>query len=167
MIARIRAMATRTAPESTRLLPNDIVADAVALVRREIAAHGAALRLDLAADAPAVAADRVQVQQVVINLAINALQAMAESAGDAHHLTVRTRHGDGVVTFAVEDAGAGIAPAAAGRIFDAFYTTKAAGMGMGLSICKSIVEAHGGRIWAAPRAGGGTIFSFTLPVAPG
>lgn len=167
VIARIRAMATRTAPESTRLLPNDIVADAVTLVRREIAAHGAALRLDLATAAPAVAADRVQIQQVVINLAVNALQAMAETAGDAHHLTIRTRHGSGVVTFDVEDTGAGIEPAAAGQIFNAFYTTKAAGMGMGLSICKSIVEAHGGRIWAAQRTGGGTVFSFTLPVAPG
>ncbi|MCW5772505.1 MAG: GHKL domain-containing protein [Rhodospirillaceae bacterium] len=164
IIARIRAMATKTAPARMRFAFDDVIAESTALLAREIAARGIALELDIAADLPPVVADRVQLQQVLVNLLVNAIQAMANHDG-RRTLALRARPQGGAVAVAVEDSGPGIAPEAAARLFDAFYTTKAAGMGLGLSICRSIVEAHGGEIGYAAAPAGGTIFRFTVPVA--
>jgi C4-dicarboxylate-specific signal transduction histidine kinase len=164
VIGRIRAMATKGAPVRVRLRPNEVVADAAMLVAREVAAHGVALALDLAPGLPEIAADKVQLQQVVINMLVNAIQAMAQAAGE-RRLAVRTRRADGGVAIEVADSGPGIPLEAAKRIFDAFYTTKASGMGMGLSICRTLVEAHGGTIALAEKIGPGALFRVTLPVA--
>ncbi|WP_269714146.1 sensor histidine kinase [Caulobacter sp. NIBR2454] len=168
IIARIRAMSTKTAPEPALLDVNTMVSDATLLVQREIETHGIKLIIDLAADLPPVKADPVQLQQVVMNLLVNAIQAMAACEPCmqvGRRLIARTRPGaEEGVRVEVVDAGPGIEPDKADQLFNAFFTTKATGMGMGLSICKSIIEAHGGKIWAAPKPGGrGAVFAFTLP----
>ncbi len=165
IISRIRSMSTKTAPAPTELAMNPLIEDALLLVRREIQTHDVKLRLLLAADLPTVRADRVQLQQLVINLAVNAVQAMAQQAGAARDLTLRTAREGEQLLVEVADTGPGVAAEDADRLFNAFYTTKATGMGMGLSICKSIVEAHGGRIWVRPGEDGGAIFAFSLPVS--
>jgi signal transduction histidine kinase len=164
VVNRIRALA-RKDPSERRLLDlNAVINDVVKLVQREIAAHQVALRLALAPALPAVRGDRVQLQQLIINLVINGIQAMAGIDGRARSLSIRSELDEsGEVRVCVQDSGNGIDPANANRLFDAFYTTKSGGMGLGLSICRSIAEAHGGRIWAANHGGGGALFSFTLP----
>jgi signal transduction histidine kinase len=164
VIGRIRALATKEAPVRVRLRPNDIVADAAMLVAREVAAHGVALALELSPSLPEIEADKVQLQQVVINLLVNAIHAMAQGASE-RRLAARTRSAEGGVAIEVEDSGPGVPPEAAKRIFDAFYTTKATGMGMGLSICRTLVEAHGGSIALAAKAGPGALFRISLPAA--
>ncbi|WP_369058783.1 ATP-binding protein [Caulobacter sp. 73W] len=169
IIARIRAMSTKTAPDPALHDPNALVGDASLLVQREVETHDVKLILDLAAGLPPVKADPVQVQQVVMNLLVNAIQAMAacEACQEVgRRLTVRTRPDAEAagVRVEVEDAGPGVEDGKADQLFNAFFTTKATGMGMGLSICKSIIEAHGGRIWARNKpAGRGAVFAFTLP----
>lgn len=164
IISRIRAMATKTAPEPELLDLATLIDDAMLLVRRELVSHDVKLHLALPTDLPAVKADRVQIQQLVINLAVNAVQAMAQQAGAARDLTLIARREGDAVLIEVADTGPGIAADDADRLFNAFFTTKATGMGMGLSICKSIVEAHGGRIQAHSGEGGGAVFAFTLPI---
>lgn len=171
IIARIRAMSIKTAPDPALHDPNTLVSDASLLVQREIETHDVKLILDLAAGLPPVTADLVQVQQVVMNLLVNAIQAMTacEACQEVgRRLTVRTRPDAEIagVRVEVEDAGPGIEPGKAEQLFNAFFTTKATGMGMGLSICKSIIEAHGGTIWARNKpTGRGAVFGFTLPEA--
>src|SRR5262245_46083723 len=166
VVNRIRALARKDPSEHRLLDVNAVINDVVRLVAREIAAHQVSLRLALApAPAlPAVRGDRVQLQQLIINLVINGIQAMAGIDGRARSLSIRSELDEtGAVRVCVQDSGNGIDPANANRLFDAFYTTKSGGMGLGLSICRSIAEAHGGRIWAANHEGGGAVFAFTLP----
>jgi PAS domain S-box-containing protein len=164
VVNRVRALARNKQSERHPVDVNAVISDVVKLVGREIASHQVALRLELAAGLPAVLGDRVELQQLIINLVINGIQAMAAIAERPRRLAIRSRRADGGdVQVTVEDSGHGIDPANANRLFDAFYTTKPGGMGLGLSICRSIVEAHGGRISACSHAGGGAIFSFTLP----
>jgi PAS domain S-box-containing protein len=166
VVNRVRALARNKQSERHPVDVNAVISDVVKLVGREIASHQVALRLELAANLPAVLGDRVELQQLIINLVINGIQAMAAVADRPHRLAIRSRRDDGGdVQVTVEDSGHGIDPANANRLFDAFYSTKAGGMGLGLSICRSIVEAHGGRISACNCAAGGAIFSFTLPAA--
>jgi signal transduction histidine kinase len=154
-----RAVCRRSAVTLT--MPVDEV---LALIRREISVHQVWVRLDLASSLPSVFGDRVQLQQVVLNLLVNSIQAMALVDDRPRELLIRSRaHNSEQVLVEVRDSGVGVDPEHAGRLFNAFFTTKADGMGMGLSICRSIIEAHGGRIWASPNAGRGTIFQFTLP----
>ena len=119
------------------------------------------------AEAPVVAGDRIQLQQVVLNLLVNAMDAMAECPRDERVVTMETTtiEPDGLASVSVRDAGIGFDPSKHDEIFEPFYTTKAQGMGMGLSISRSIVEAHEGRIWATKNAGPGATFRFTLPLA--
>ncbi len=168
VIRRIRALSQKTDPQKTALNLNEVVDDVVLLVRREVLNHGVSLQLELAPDLPPVHADRVQLQQVIINLLINAIQAMAPVTDRPRTLLVRSRPHEGDrVLVEVQDSGVGIDPENQSRLFDTFFTTKPDGVGMGLSICRSIIEAHGGEVWVSPNAGPGTTFRFTLPANQG
>jgi signal transduction histidine kinase len=164
VIARLRALSRKTAPEMVRLDINEVINEVLSLIRREISNHQVSVRLDLASSLPHVFGDRVQLQQVILNLLVNGIQAMAVVRDRPRELLIRSRANNAEqVLVEVGDSGIGIDPAHAGQLFNAFFTTKADGMGMGLSICRSIIESHGGRIWASPNAGPGTLFQFTLP----
>ncbi len=162
VLSRIRGMATKAPPQRAPMCVNEAVGDAVALTRREAARHDVALRVELTSHVPSVDADKVQIQQVLVNLLVNGIQA-SSLVESARTLTVRTTCDQGSVVVEVEDCGPGIAPDDANRVFQAFFTTKATGMGIGLSICKAIVDAHGGRIWSAPKEGPGALFKLSLP----
>ena len=164
IVLRIRSLTKRASPQKTRLELNDVVNEVVSLVQREVVNHRVSLRLKLASGLPPLLGDRVQLQQVLINLVMNGIQAMADIGDDPRELLIESRRdNDGHVVVAVQDFGPGIDPANADRLFDAFFTTKSDGMGMGLSICRSIIEAHGGRVWASNNAGHGAVFQFSLP----
>jgi PAS domain S-box-containing protein len=164
VIQRIRTLSKKSVSEKAAIDINDVIGEVVLLVRREVLGHGIVLRLDLAAGLPPVFGDRVQLQQVVINLVMNAIEAMASVEDRRHELVIRTQQdaAEGIVV-AVVDSGTGIDPQQASRLFNAFFTTKPDGMGMGLSICRSIVEAHGGRLSASPNKSVGATFRFVLP----
>jgi PAS domain S-box-containing protein len=164
VVQRIRAIAKRTEPEKARLDINELIHDVARLVEREAAAYGASLDLELEPALPAVIGDRVQLQQVMINLVINAFQAMSSTTDRPRELLIRSqRYGDGRVLVAVVDSGIGIEAKNADKLFKTFFTTKPSGMGMGLSICRSIVEAHGGQVSAVNNAGLGATFQLILP----
>ncbi len=165
VIERIRALSKRRAFESVRLDINQVIDDVVALIRREINLHSISLRLDLGASLPPVDGDRIQLQQVITNLLMNGIQAMSAVTDRHRELRIRSReHGSDQILVAVEDSGIGIEPEHAARLFNAFFTTKPDGMGMGLSICRSIIEAHGGQLWATANVPHGATFQFTLPL---
>jgi PAS domain S-box-containing protein len=164
VIRRIRNFSKKSRPEMIRLDINEVVGDVVTLVQREVIGHQATMQLQLAAGLPWVPGDRIQLQQVIINLVINGAQAMATVSGRARELLIRTQlHDADHVLVAIQDAGVGIDAEESKQLFSAFFTTKPNGLGMGLSICRSIVEAHGGQIWASRNAGPGMTFQFTLP----
>jgi C4-dicarboxylate-specific signal transduction histidine kinase len=161
---RIRALAHRTPSEKEPLDINDVVREVLALAEGEARRVGARLRTDFPEGLPRVPGDRVQLQQVMLNLFLNGLDAMVAVVDRPRELIISThREPDDHVRVAVRDSGSGIDPQATRCIFDPFYTTKRRGLGMGLSICRSIVEQHGGRIWTAPNDGPGTTFHFTVP----
>ena len=165
VIARIRALASkRTATNKEELDLNETIQEVLTLVGDEAKKKSVSIRTDFADELPPVSGDRVQLQQVVLNLVMNALEAMSSVDDRARELVVTTRNVDtDQVLVTVEDSGIGIDPQMIDKIFDSFYTTKPGGMGMGLSISRSILEAHGGRLWAEAKDGPGTIFNFTLP----
>ena len=163
VIARIRALARRTGTDKEPLDINEVIREVVALAEGEAQRTRARFRTDLGPDLPRVLADRVQLQQVVLNLILNGLEAMHGIEDRSRDLIIRTRRETADrVEVAVQDSGAGIDPQQSSRMFDAFYTTKPHGMGMGLSISRTIVEQHGGRLWAVPNDGPGTTFRFTV-----
>jgi PAS domain S-box-containing protein len=165
VIARIRALSKKGESERVQFDMNQAIDDVIALILREINAHGVALRLDLGRSLPPIEGDRVQLQQVMMNLLMNGIQAMSRVTGRDRELLIRSReHGSDQILVAVEDSGAGIESEHVERLFNAFFTTKPDGVGMGLSICRSIVEQHGGRIWASRNFGTGSTFQFTLPM---
>jgi two-component system, LuxR family, sensor kinase FixL len=164
VIKRIRALSKKTELQKVRLNVNDLIDDVLRLVEREMLDQLVSLRLDVASALPAVLGDRVQLQQVIINLVINGMDAMASVTGRPRELVIRAhRHEGEQVLIEVRDSGVGIEPQLIDNLFNAFFTTKANGMGMGLSISRSIIEAHGGRIWATRNSGAGATFHFTLP----
>ena len=167
IISRIRAMATRRVPEQTLLSLDDVIREALQFLRHEVESRGVAVSHYPAFGPQNVLADRTQLQQVVVNLAVNAMQAMAQAASTNRNIIIRTAAPDPTnVRCAVEDSGPGIEPQHITRLFDSFFTTKDGGMGMGLRICRSVIEAHGGRIAADNESShGGARFYFTLPVA--
>ena len=137
----------------------------VALTNGEAVKNCVSVRTQLAEDLPAIEGDRVQLQQVILNLIVNAIEAMSGPNEASRDLLISTEKAEpDSVLVTVRDSGPGLAPAALERLFDAFYTTKANEMGLGLSICRSIIEAHGGRIWASANAPRGAVFQFTLQV---
>jgi C4-dicarboxylate-specific signal transduction histidine kinase len=165
VVHRIRQLATKSDPQRTPLQLNDVIHEVVPLVRREVRDHDVSLRLDLAPTIRAVLGDRVQLQQVLINLVINGIEAMSDVANRPRELVIRSRpHDKDEALVAVQDAGVGLDRGSMSQLFTAFFTTKLAGMGMGLSISRSIIEAHGGRLWATPGEPYGAIFSFSLPI---
>jgi NO-binding membrane sensor protein with MHYT domain len=164
VIQRIRALAKRTEPQMVSLDINDVIREAILLVQREVLSHGVSLRTELAAALPPVLGDRVQLEQVVINLLINGVEAMAPITDRPREILVRSQqHEAGEVHVAVQDSGIGIDSETAEQLFSAFFTTKLSGMGMGLSISRSIIRAHGGRLWVSPNPDHGAAFQFTVP----
>src|SRR5438445_8688066 len=163
VIARIRALVQKTDTEKVRLDINHTVQEVVMMMQNEAVRKGVALRMDLAADVPPVLGDRVQLQQVILNLVMNGIEAMASVANRPRELLIRSRqHESDKVLVAVQDRGIGIDSQNLEKIFDTFFTTKSQGMGMGLAISRSIVENHGGQLWARPNDGPGVTFQFTL-----
>lgn len=171
IIARVRALAKRSAPEQADVRPVDVVSDVLALAAPKSASRRVTIHADVRADLPVVVGDRVQLQQVLLYLVVNAMDAMADVDEAKRRLEIRGRleriEGNAVVTISVADHGKGLAPDLTDRLFDAFFTTKPQGMGLGLAISRSIIDAHGGRLWAEANAGRGAVFSFQLPAAPG
>ncbi|HEY2379230.1 MAG TPA: ATP-binding protein [Gemmatimonadaceae bacterium] len=165
VIQRVRQLATKSDPKKTYLNINDVVRDVTTLVRSEIQKHRVSLCMSLASPLPSVFADRVQLQQVIINLVMNAVEAMDPVDDRRRELRIQSEVCEDRIVVAVQDDGVGIAPRQMDRLFSAFYTTKSGGMGIGLSISRSIIEGHGGRLWATPNAEHGSTFEFTLPVA--
>jgi PAS domain S-box-containing protein len=162
VIARIRGLLKKEQAPRGLLDINDVVRETIALARVNL--QGAALRIELARDIPQVKADRVLLQQVLLNLAVNAMDAMRTVTDRPHTLCIQTEYQRRAVQVAVQDSGIGLPPKQVENLFEAFYTTKPQGLGMGLSICRSIIESHGGRLWAESKEGSGTIFKFTLPI---
>ncbi|HEX4651874.1 MAG TPA: PAS domain S-box protein, partial [Granulicella sp.] len=166
VIRRVRALAKKTSLEKVPLNVNDVVRETIPLVQRELIGHQVSLRMELAPTLPTIMGDRVQLQQVMINLVMNGIEAMQSVTDRPRELLVRSGQVEiQQVLVSVTDCGVGISAENADRLFNAFFTTKSGGMGMGLSICRSIVEAHGGRLWATANLPHGATFQFTLPVS--
>lgn len=165
VIRRVRALAKRTDIEMIPLDVSEVVREAVALVQREMASHAVSVRMELSSVLPRIFGDRIQLQQVLINLIMNGIEAMEGVHDRPRELAIRSvAAGDEAVLVSVVDCGVGICEQAMDRLFTPFFTTKSSGMGMGLSICRSIIEAHGGRLSAAPNQERGAIFQITLPL---
>ena len=165
IIARIRALAQKTPPRKDSLDLNDTIRDVIALARNELQAHRVFLQAEFAGDLPLVHGDRIQLQQVLLNLMINAIEAMSSAGDGQSELVVRSaRDAANGVLVAVSDSGPGLDAKGLARIFEAFYTTKTQGLGLGLTISRRIIEAHGGRLWASANTPRGAVFQFTLPV---
>jgi C4-dicarboxylate-specific signal transduction histidine kinase len=166
IIARVRSLTKSARPENGWLNINEIIVDTLTLTETEIQQNRVSLQTMLAGDLPLVFGDRVQLQQVILNLIFNAIEAMSLVRDGLRELIVSTAMADArSVVISVSDTGAGLEPKNIGHIFDAFYSTKPDGMGMGLAISRSIVEAHRGRIWATSNSPDGSIFKLTLPIA--
>jgi C4-dicarboxylate-specific signal transduction histidine kinase len=165
VIGRIRELMTNTPPQKDALEINEAIREIIALIHGEALKNGVSMQTQLAEGLPVIQGDRVQLQQVMLNLIINAIQAMSGVRERSRELLIGTReYASNGVLVEVRDSGPGLSPESVDRVFEAFYTTKPGGMGMGLSVCRSIVEAHGGRIWASRTPGLGATFQFTVPV---
>src|SRR6202165_2200634 len=168
VLSRIRAILKNAAPERGQVDVNQTITEVLALTRQELHQHRVSVQTDLRPTLPAIMADRIQLQQVVLNLVMNGIDAMRTVADRSRILTVRSQLDDrNYIVVDVADSGVGLDAGNHERIFDTFFTTKAAGMGMGLSISKSIIEAHHGRMWAAPGSPIGAMFAFALPSVAG
>jgi signal transduction histidine kinase len=164
VLGRIRTLIKKAPPQHDALDINDTVLEVVALTRDEMRRSGVSLQTRLAKDLPLVQGDRVQLQQVILNLIVNAVEAMRGMSEGPRELRIGSeKDGSNRVLVTVRDSGPGLSLESSDHLFDAFYTTKTGGMGMGLSICRSIVEAHEGKMWAAANAPQGAVFQFTLP----
>lgn len=164
VIRRVRTLATKSGFEKVPLDLNDVVREVIVLVERELSSQLVSLRTELTPALPAILGDRVHLQQVIINLVMNGIEAMLPITDRSRELVIRSGQDEAHrVLLSVTDCGVGISAENASRLFDAFFTTKSSGMGMGLSICRSIVEAHEGRLSASPNQGPGATFQFVLP----
>ena len=163
VVGRIRALIKKAPARKDAVAINDAILEVIALTRTEAANNSVSVRTQLAEGLPRVQGDRVQLQQVLLNLIINAIEAMRDVGEEERELLISTRNEPDGVSVEVRDSGPGFAPAALERVFEAFYTTKPGGLGLGLSICRSIIEAHNGRLWASPNVPRGASFQFALP----
>jgi PAS domain S-box-containing protein len=165
VIGRIRALVEKAPPLTDRLDINEAIREVIELTHGETVKNGISVRTDLADGLPLIHGDRVQLQQVLLNLIVNAVEAMSDVSKGTRELLITSGEVEaGYVLVAVRDSGPGLDPKCVDRLFETFYTTKATGMGMGLAICRSIIEAHGGRLWACTNEPRGAVFQFTLPV---
>lgn len=168
VIARIRSLIHKGEPERSPVQLNRIIEDTARLIEMQVAQNGIAVAFELATSLPRVLGDRVQLQQVVLNLVINAIEAMTGASPRDRILTLRSQVEEaGQVHVSVRDTGVGVTPETRDRLFEPFFTTRAQGVGMGLAISRSIVEAHGGCLWAESTPGVGSAFQFTLPALDG
>ncbi len=164
VIRRIRALVGKAPPLRDRLNINDAITEVIALIRGEIQGNRISLRTKLSTDVPLVLGDRIQLQQVILNLILNAMEAMSDVSPQPRELSVSSaKDGPNGALVSVRDSGTGLDGTVLDRLFEAFYTTKAHGMGIGLAVSRTIIQAHGGRLWAAPNVPQGAIFQFTLP----
>jgi signal transduction histidine kinase len=164
VIRRVRALANKAGIEKAPLDINDVAREVIALVQRELFSQKVSVRTEFAPALPMILGDRVQLQQVIINLVMNGIEAMQSVTDRPRELVIRSCQDETrQVLVSVTDRGVGISADNANRLFTAFFTTKSSGMGMGLSICRSIMEAHGGRLWATANMPHGATFQFTLP----
>jgi C4-dicarboxylate-specific signal transduction histidine kinase len=159
-----RALIKKVPPRHDQLDINAAILEVIEVTRSELLRNGVSLQTELAKSLPLIRGDRIQLQQIVLNLIMNAVEAMSEAREGSRDLLISTAEdmSNGVLV-AVRDSGPGLNPESLDRLFDPFYTTKPGGMGMGLSICRSIIEAHGGRVWAAANVPQGASFHFSLP----
>ena len=163
IIHRIRALIKKAPPRMEGLAINDAILEIIALTHGEVAKQGITLRTQLAEGLPDIQGDRVQLQQVVLNLILNAIEAMSQTSDGTRDLLISSApDGADGVQVTVRDSGPGFDPGTLEHVFDPFYTTKSTGLGMGLSICRSIINAHGGRLWAEANQPQGAIFQFTV-----
>jgi predicted ATPase/signal transduction histidine kinase len=168
VIRRIRALAKKTEIKMVPLDLNEVLSEALTLVQHELLSSRVTLRLEHASSLPVILADKIQLQQVILNLVINGIEAMQQIMDRPRELVIRSQQVEAQqVRVAVTDCGVGFSDDIAGQLFNTFFTTKSSGMGMGLSICRSIIELHGGRIWAVPNVPHGATIQFTLPLRPG
>jgi C4-dicarboxylate-specific signal transduction histidine kinase len=168
IIKSVRTLTRKSAPAMVSLDINDVIREVILLVGGEFRRHGVRVEASLSSGLRSVNGDRVQLQQVVLNLIMNGIEAMTDSVRQRRQLQIRSENGEsGGVLVAVGDSGSGLDPARTERLFEAFFTTKSEGTGMGLSICRSIIDAHGGRLWASPNLPNGAVFQFALPAATG
>jgi PAS domain S-box-containing protein len=167
VVSRIRDLVKKAPSRMEALHINEAITEVIELTRGEAMKNGISVRTQFAESLPAVTGDRTQLQQVILNLILNAVQAMAESGLPLRELQIgiEPNRSDGVLV-SIRDSGPGIRPEDLDRLFDPFYTTKPAGMGMGLAICRSIIEGHGGQIWVTSNGQQGAAFNFTLPTVP-
>jgi C4-dicarboxylate-specific signal transduction histidine kinase len=167
VVQRIRNLSKKATPRDERVDINAAIREVIELTRSEAMKKGVSVRTELVEGLPLIPGDRVEVQQVILNLILNAVEAMSEISEGSRELLISagtTESGD--VLVAVRDSGPGLAPAAHENLFKAFHTTKPNGLGLGLSICRSIIEGHGGRLWASANAPRGAVLQFTLPAHP-
>jgi signal transduction histidine kinase len=160
IIGRVASLYKKGTPQRGPVDVNEVARETIALLTSEARRYSVSLRADLSADLPAVTADRVQVQQVLLNLMVNGIEAMQQAGGE---LTVKSERRAAELLLSVSDTGVGLPVEKQGAIFDAFFTTKPQGSGMGLTISRTIVQSHGGRLWPMTGKGRGTTFCFTLP----
>jgi C4-dicarboxylate-specific signal transduction histidine kinase len=164
VIGRIRALIKKVPPRHDQLDVNEAILEVIEVTRSELLRNGVSLRTELAKGLPFIRGDRIQLQQIVLNLILNAVEAMSDASKGSRDLLISTAEDEtSGVLVAVQDSGPGLSPENLERLFDPFYTTKPGGMGMGLSICRSIVEGHAGRIWATTNVPQGASFHFSLP----
>jgi C4-dicarboxylate-specific signal transduction histidine kinase len=165
VINRLRALVKRQEPRKDRFDLNEAILEVLALTDHEVRRNDILVETTLAADLPQVEGDRIQIQQIILNLVVNAIEAMRAVDDRRRQLAIGcAREGANAVRVEVRDSGPGVDPSHADRLFEAFYTTKAEGMGMGLSISRAIIEAHGGRLWVGPNEPHGAAFCFSLPI---
>jgi signal transduction histidine kinase len=165
IISRLRQLFKKGAPQTSLVDVSEVIQEMVVLLRSEVSGHSVSILTEFSEDLPRVVADRVQLQQVLMNLMLNGIEAMQETKSGGQ-LTIRSTKGQGgQLLVSVSDTGMGLPSDQADEIFSAFFSTKAQGTGMGLSISRSIIESHGGRLWATSNSGPGATFNFTLPSA--
>jgi signal transduction histidine kinase len=166
VIDRIGALIRKAPPRNEVLDLNEAILEVTALTHSEALNTGVTVRTQLAPSLPRIHGDRVQLQQVMLNLIVNGIQAMSDVADGQRDLLINTEATNDGAHVGVRDTGPGLRPESLPRLFEPFYTTKTDGMGMGLSICRSIIEAHGGRLWATRNTPQGAFFQFTIPARP-